>query len=370
MQSEAGKKITASSVFPQVSADLDVSTAKTGGKSTDSYSYGISGTQLIFDGAKTANDIKAASENIKVTRFNYKFTSSEVRLRLRTAYVNLLKAQELLNLTDEIYSIRRGNLELITLRYESGLEHKGALLTAEANLAAASFEITQAMRGVQVAQRQLAKEMGRKQSAPVKVTGDFQVSNPEKARPDFETLVATNPSLLALLTKINQAGYTLKSAYDSFYPQLSAQAGASRSDIRWPPGKERWDLGLSLSVPIFEGGLRWAQVSSAESVLGQAKANERSGRDALVLALERTWAALQDTIDFVGVQEKFLTAAKTRSKIAEAQYANGFISYDNWAIIEDDFCGAKKSFLDAQANALLAEANWVQAKGETLEHAQ
>ena len=32
------------------------------------------------------------------------------------------------------------------------------------------------------------------------------------------------------------------------------------------------------------------------------------------------------------------------------------------------FYQAKKSFLDAQASALLAEAQWIQAKGETLEY--
>ena len=234
-QSEASKKITASSALPQISATPGASTTDTEGTSTDSYSYGVSGSQLIFDAAKTNHAIKAAAENIKVAQYNYKFTSSDVRQRLRTAYINLLKAQELLNLTQEIYEIRRGNLELITLRYQSGLEHKGALLTAEANLASASFEITQAMRNLQVAQRQLMKEMGQRKSADIKVSGDFQVAQAEKAIPDFEALVTANPSLLSLLTKINQANFSLKSAYESFYPQISGQAGVSRSGTRWPP---------------------------------------------------------------------------------------------------------------------------------------
>lgn len=368
-QSQAGKKITASTLFPQVDSSVDVSTAKTSGAAKrDTYSYGVSGSQLLFDGNKTINNIKAAAENIKVAQYNYKFTSAEVRFRLRSAFISLLKVQEELNITQQIYDIRRSNLELITLRYQSGMEHKGALLLAQANLDEASFGITQAKRNVEVAQRSLIKEMGRNQFSPVTVKGDFVVKNPEKEKPDFDSIVKTNPSLQSLITKINQFNFNLRAAYDNFFPQLSAQAGAGRTDNRWPPQTNEWNAGLALTFPIFEGGLRLAQVSQAQSILNQAKSDERSGRDALVLTLEETWATLQDSIDNVFVQKKFLEAAEERAKIAEAQYSTGFIAYDNWIIIEDSLVNTKKSFLDAEANALAAKANWILAKGETLEY--
>jgi len=367
-QSEAGKKITASTLLPQVNSSVGGSTAKTSGVTKDTYSYGVSGSQLLFDGNKTINNVKAAAENIKVARYNYKFTSSEVRFRLRTAFISLLKAQEELNITQQIYDIRRSNLELITLRYKSGMEHKGALLLAEANLQEATFGITQAKRTVEVAQRDLIKETGRKQFSALGVKGNLVVKNPEKEKPDFDTLVENNPSLQSLIAKINQSNFSLRAAYDNFSPQLSAQAGAGRTDIHWPPQGDQWNAGLALTFPIFEGGLRFAQVSQAESVLNQAKANERSGRDGLILALEQTWATLQDSVDNVSVQQKFLEAAEERAKIAEAQYSTGFITYDNWIIIEDSLVSTKRSFLDAEANALIAQANWIQAKGETLEY--
>ncbi len=367
-QSQAAKKITASTLFPQLDSSVSASTAKTSGVKKDSYSYGVSGSQLLFDGNKTINNVKAAAENVKAAEFNYKFTSAEVRFRLRSAFINLLKAQEELNLTQEIYDIRRSNLELITLRYESGMEHRGALLLAQANLEDAKFGITQANRSIEVAQRDLIKEMGREQFSPISVSGGLIVRDCEKEKPDFDAIVENNPSLQSLIAKINQSNFSLRAAYDNFAPQFSAQAGAGRIDTRWPPQGNQWNTGLTITFPLFEGGLRHAQLSQAESVLNQAKADERSGRDALVLALEETWAALQDAVDTVSVQQKFLEAAEERAKISEAQYSTGFITYDNWIIIEDSLVSAKRSFLNAQANALIVKANWVQAKGETLEY--
>lgn len=149
-QSEAAKKITASTLFPQVDASLNASTGRTdsGTSSTtgDSYNYGVSGSQLLFDAGKTLSDVGAAKENIQAAKQNFRFTSSTVRFRLRSAFINLLKAQEMLHITKEIYDIRRGNLQLVTLRYLSGIEHKGALLTSEADLADAEYQISLSCR--------------------------------------------------------------------------------------------------------------------------------------------------------------------------------------------------------------------------------
>ena len=244
------------------------------------------------------------------------------------------------------------------------------MLTAEANLAQALFEAAQAKRDVELAQRQLTKEMGRKIFKPISVKGDFTVQDPAKVKPDFEIIALKNPSLLNLTAQKNAAAFSLKSTYGNFFPTLNGQAGADKAGNHWSPQGDEWNLGLTLSLPIFEGGLRTAQVAQARATLNQLTENERSKKDSVVVGLEQTWVSLQDSIETVDVQDKQLVAAEERSKIAEAEYATGFITYDNWTIIEDNLVTAKIQFLNSQANALLAEANWIQAKGETLEYAQ
>lgn len=376
-ESQASKAITASTLFPQIDSSLSASTSKTtatsavtGAKTsttTDSYSYGVNGTQLLFDGFKTFNNVKSASENIKAAQQSYRFTSSEVRLNLRTAFINLLKAQELVKVAEEILKIRKDNLDLITLRHQSGLEHEGALLTAESNVAQANFELSQAKRNVEVVQRQLNKEMGREEFYPMSVKGDFAVTDRVKEKPDFDAIVKNNPSLLQAAAKKNATSFNIKSAYANFSPQFSGSVEADKSGSIWPPRNRGWTAGLSVTMPIFEGGLRTAQVSQAKALYRQAEADERSTKDAATVSLAQTWAELQDAVETVDVQRKSLDAAIKRSEIAEAQYSTGFITFDNWTIIEDNFVTAKKSFLNAQANMLLAEAAWIQAKGETLE---
>jgi outer membrane protein TolC len=369
---EAGKRIAASGEYPQISASAGAATSKTSGNaSSNTYSAGVTGSQLLFDGKKTINDVKAANENIVVSRQNFLFTSSDVRQRLRSAFVNLLKAQESINITTDIFDIRRSNLELITLRYQSGLEHKGALMTAEANLANAEYGIAQAKRALEVGQRQLAKEMGREQWTSLSVSGDFAVKDATAGTIDLPALAAKHPSVLKAAAQKNAAQFNLKAAYGNFAPTISVDANAlqTREKISGvSTDRGQLGAGVSVSLPIFEGGLRTAQVSQAKETVNQLDATERSTRDGVLLTLEQTRASLQDAIDNVGVMQKNLLATEERSKIAQAQYSIGTISFDSWTIIEDNLVSAKRAYLDAEASALLAEANWIQAKGETLEH--
>ena len=373
-QSQDAKAINSSGLWPQIGASAGITksiahNASSVKSSSSEYSYGLSGSQLLFDGFKTINNVKASQENIKASQWNFQFVSSETRLNLRTAFVNLLKAQELVKLTVEIRDIRKQNLDLITLRYNSGTEHKGALLTAQANLAESEFEIHQAGRSLLVAQRALLKEIGSKTIEPVAVTGNFDIQAKYIETPDFEHSAKDNPQLLKLAMQINAASFNVKSNKGDFWPAVSLIGGTGKSDNNWPPKADSSDVGIKLSWSLLEGGSRLSSVDQAKSVVRDLQAQQQSLNDKVVVALEQAWSTLEDTIEQVGVQKKFLEAVEERAKIAQQQYSVGLISYDNWTIIEDDLVSNKKTFLNIETNALVAEAKWIEAQGRNLEYA-
>ena len=131
-----------------------------------------------------------------------------------------------------------------------------------------------------------------------------------------------------------------------------------------------WSAGVTVSVPIYQGGSGRARVAKASAVLSQQNAQEKSGYLLLFNALELSWKSFQDTRQSVLVQNKQLLAANERSKIANAQYSNGLVTFNDWVIIENNLVNAKKNLLNAEADMLLAEAQWIQSKGGALEGQQ
>jgi outer membrane protein TolC len=295
--------------------------------------------------------------------------SSNVRLAIRAAFVELLAAQERLGILEDIAKRRRDNLMLVTLNYGAGKEHIGSLLLAQADLEQAKFEIEEAKRNIYASQTRLIKRLGRMKITPVKVQGDFSIAHPERERPNLDSLAESNPFLKEVISKKDAARFGIKSAKADFFPKVYADASRQRDHIGNPrDNTDNWMFGATFSLPVFDGGLRMAEVSKAKALFSQLEADERGGRDNVIVTLDETWKKFQDAIDEVSVRKSYLHAAEERAKITKTQYSLGLISFDNWIIIEEELVRAKKAFLDIQATVLLREAEWIQAKGGTLDY--
>lgn len=368
-QAQADKQIAQSDVLPQISTTLTAKKNKayTSSKQAESYTYAVTGKQLLFDGFKTFNQITSTNESLKAAWYNYEVVSSNVRLNLNMSFAQLLRAQELISLTEEIAQRRKQNLDLVKLRYDAGREHKGALLTAQADLAQADFEVKQAKRNFLFYQIKLIKTIGFKNRFEIRAKGEFVISRLDVARPNFENVAETIPFLKELAAKKEAVRFDLKAAEKDFFPEIYLNSSLGKTDTSWPPERKQWSASLDLSFPLFEGGSRLAQVSKQKSKLNQFIADERSGRDGVIITLEKTWNGLQDAVDTLDVNKKFVEAAQERAKIANSQYSTGLINFDDWIIIENNLVSAKKDYLDAQADMLISHAEWIQAKGGVLE---
>jgi len=373
-QAEADKRITAGSMLPQL--DLGASILRSG--TTDNgiaassvSSYSLLAEQLLYDGHKTSNQVASNEEAIKAAKYNYSAVSANVRYLLRSAFTQLLLAQDLVALTVEIAERRQKNVRLINLYYQGGKEHIGSLHQAQADLAQAEFEVSQAERGLALAQTKLASALGRDIHTPLRVQGAYRAGDLTAGKPDFSLLAKNNPLVQQFDTKTMAARYALDVAKSAFSPQLYLTSSVGRSSPdRWPFNALDWRAGLTLSVPIYEGGSGRERVSKAKAVLSQLDAQKKSGYLQIFDTLEQNWKNFQDARRMVIVQKKQLDAAIDRSAIANAQYSNGLVTFNEWVIIENNLVGAKKNFLNAEANLLIAEAQWIQVKGGGLDDQQ
>jgi outer membrane protein len=336
---------------------------------TNRQSLSLSGQQLIYDGNKHKYNVAAANEELSAQKFDHLVIEANLRLNLRNSFCDLLQGQELARLTKEIADRRKQQLELVQLRYEAGLEHKGSLLTAEANLAKAELDHVQAKRSIKIGQKNFAQLLGTALNEPLRVTDNFNIATILEESNNFAGLVSKNPYLKEIETRLEKAKYNKELASAGYLPDIYANAslGNSRTHLDSSTAHaNNWSLGVNVSYPLLDGAAQEAEVAGARSAYRQSQLSVRTGQENILLTLEESWLTLLNSSDNIIVQEKYLEATKTRSIIAQSQYSTGLISFDNWTIIEDDLVSAQKNNLNAKVAALKAEAAWIQAKGGSL----
>lgn len=360
--------------FPQVSASAGYTRSERDGSSnsdetaTDSYDAGLSARQLLFSSGRLPATLDQRRAEVEAAEAALRRAAHQVGYDLKSAFAGVLYAQALERLAGQIRDRRDENLRLVELRFDGGREHKGSLLRIKAAAREAQFEVGRAERARAVAQRDLARALGRAESDGLVVEGGYQVASPQVS-PDFGLLAAASPLQDQAEARRRVAAAAVRRARSAFYPELSGTASLTRDGDQFFPGEERWSVGVALDVPVFAGGARRHELAAARADEAQAEADLMSTTYDVRRELEQAHAALVDDVENLGVRQEFLEAAQVRAEIARSQYTSGLLSFEDWDLIENDLISTEKSLLAARRDALLSEAAWDLASGKDVFHA-
>ena len=382
--SEATRKASYSAFFPQLSANADISHSfqpREGNSSsstdaavpfssstrlkeyTTDYTANLQLQQILFDGFRTKGTVDQARAQSHAALAALSQEKAVVSYELKSGFAQLLYAQELIQISQDIKQRREINARLVDLRYESGKENKGAQLLSGANLSQASFDLQQALRNNEVSQRQLSMVMGRDLFRPIKAAG-YLTTKPAPLNPNFRNLALITPShyQLEAQSKATAAGITI--AKSDWYPQINGVGAMGvRGDDRFPE-YDGWSVGISASLNIFDWGHTYFNVKAARADLLRALAELRSNDNETELSLAQDYKDLVDAIEKVKIDEQRLEALKLRAEIAEKQYRNGLISFQDFETITNDYINMQRTALTSRRDAVIAEANWEQSQGK------
>lgn len=360
---EADWKSSRATYLPDISASGSYSRTHAP-RTGDNFSYGVSGSQRLYPGLDDRPEVEQSAAQLDAARAGLASTVASVRYSLKSAFADMLFAQENIRLTEKIADRREQNVRLVKARFDAGREHKGSYLRLQAAAHQARFEVQQARRALRVAQRKLLQMLGQEKFSDVGVRGSLETDTPP-SNPDIEMLSEQVPAVIEATANRRAAEAGLTVTRRRFGPTVSASASASRSSGKWLPRIEsgEWTGGISISLPLYSGTSEKYDVISAEAGVIRLQSSEKNAKDQAVYDLEDKLASLSDAIGQVAVQDDFLEAAKVRAQIGQAQYTSGLLSFEDWDIIENDLIDKQKSSLAGRRTALIAESAWQETLG-------
>ncbi len=190
---------------------------------------GITASQMLYDGYATKSRVDAAESGVEAGSNDLNATSEDVALRVSQVYLEVLRRQQLLELTRSNNQAHQETYDRIKRRYDSGLgsaadleQARGRLALANSNLIAAEGNLWEAEINYErvVGHRPLDLQM------PADKCCVHMPSTPEDA---VKIALTEHPALLAAFARHEQAMAQTNGAKAAFHPRLDLELGADHN---------------------------------------------------------------------------------------------------------------------------------------------
>mgnify|MGYP001001532062 FL=1 len=363
---EQATTIAQSNFYPHLSASASGNQTSLNDIVTNSYTAQINFTQNIFAGFVDFYKTKQSDINLKIAQVNLQMAKAQLSADLKKGYENLLYVQSYLILTEDIIRRRQDNLQNVQLRFNGGRENKGSVLLSQAYAAQARYEDLQTKNQLASAQENLGRILGIAPYADIQVVDQRsdKVSIKTVNTSQFPDIAIKTPDYQITLLQEKSADADLSASHSGFYPSLDFTGSYGKSDsVFFPELNERWNLGLTLSIPLFDGGRDYASVKNAAAKYSSAHKNTLSSLMQIKNKIRNTYNDYIQAAEKAQVDDVFKNALEVRADIARSKYNNGLMTFDDWDVVENDLISRQKSSLSSRRDSVFSEANWEQIQG-------
>ena len=238
------------------------------------WTIGVTVTQTLFNGFKTANSVRVSELQVKSGREALRNVGQGVLLDAVTAYTNVLSNQSLVEAQRANVVALREPLEIARKRLSSGDVTPTDTAQAEARLARGQADLNATEVNLAISQANYLQVIGTTPArlAPAEPIDPLLPRNRDEAT---TLAVTTNPAVLAAGYDVDVATTTIRGAESSLYPTVTVQASASRASqsdsTLGTYGTDQASIVGQISVPIYDGGLAAAQTRQAKELSNQSR---------------------------------------------------------------------------------------------------
>ncbi|WP_408589192.1 TolC family outer membrane protein [Novosphingobium sp.] len=335
------------------------------------FSTGVNLGLPLYAGGGIRNAITAAKVRVEAGQASLRSTESAVFSQVVAAYLDVIRDAAIVNFNRNSVQVLEVNLKATSDRFEIGDVTRTDVAQSNSRLALARADLRSAQANLIASRERYIQIVG---TAP----GDLATPPPLTGLPPavdeaVQIALDTNPDLAAARLASKAAGYDVKAAGAARLPRLSVTASTSYSNYldSIPLGIKSGTnnhiassaLGLTASIPLFQGGLPAARERQAQASEGAKFEQEISVERSVIAAVRAAYSNWQAATAVIGLNQTAVDAAALSLEGVRAENTVGNRTILNILDAEQELLRAQVQLVTARRNAYVAGFNLLSTMG-------
>jgi outer membrane protein TolC len=298
------------------------------------FNAGVSATQVLWSFGKIAYAVNSAKKAVEASRFNKESGRQEIIYTAKLSYYSSLLARNALSITEKSYANALENKRLLGQRTYGGRSSKYEIIRMNSEVAARVPTVNEARTQFDAATETLRKIIDVDLDCKIELAGDFLNEYEDF---NYETLVVAmneyEPSLQSFSKTIESAEEKVKSKYASFFPTLSAfgswsyLGGSNEHPFLNNNELDNYSLaGFKVSIPIWEGGEKQAQLSQSKAEQEIAVLRKKQLSKNLLLELKKAHLEYQQYKENLKANIEAVDLAEESFKQTQEMFASSLVT--------------------------------------------
>lgn len=338
----------------------------------DNYNLRVGLQQPLFTGFRLDASKDMAARNVDASSEDYNRDKADLIFNIKTAYWALFRTRELKKLADDNVAQVTAHLNDVKNLEDQGLATTNDMLAAEVQLSNGQLAQVDANNNAQIALVALDNTLG------IPLSTDITIASPvgetQRSFPSLDTLVSrgleARPEIRGMDARVRAGEAGVTAARSGWWPQiyLTGNYYYANPNQRLLPAqqiwKDTWDVGVSVTLDIWNWGTTVHQTDQAQAQLAQAKEAFGQTQDGVTLDITQAYLTLKQSRERVAVAKQAVARAEENHRVTTQRYKEGLVLNSEMIDAQYSLTAAKTTYTQSLVDFELSQARLAKAIGE------
>ncbi len=305
----------------------------------ENYNLGLRGQYTIWDNGQREGSFAQAKESLTATTSRNEGIKQALILDITVAYYDVLKRQELVKVSEQVFERSQENTQRTRDFVEAGTLIPADVATAEVREANDELSLENNRHSLQIAQATLPRLLGLDPGVLLTVSVDesYQLYQERGTIQRLEMPIEeaiqialnTRPEFQERQAQIKSQEWSLTLTRLQRWPRLNANVDYNVNLDDYLRERENfsdfrsWSAGVSLNFTLFDGGVLGNRVKEVQMQLEQARENASDLERSIALGVRQSYLTLQRSERALDISKKQVTNAQLSLEVIQGRFDVG-----------------------------------------------